>query len=318
MGGAVRVALEREPSWFGAACQEGGETDVIRALDPSSGRVLAMAARTVRKCYVNGRPAKIGYLGQLRFAEGGRHSARRWLRYGFNQLESRRGADEAPYDFTSIAADNLAARGLLEAGLPGLPVYRPMGRLCTLAIRVPSTGRDRGPRVVGRGLDPEIVAFRRREAGHCQFSPCDEPAGLSWHVAESRDGTITGCAARWDQRAFKQAVVRGYGGWLRACRILLGLPRPGEVLPMAFLAYFAVANDDPETALAIIEDALAAARGGGVRWLALGLSVDHPCAGVIRTRFRPRVYETILYQVAPRSYDGPVPGGLIQPEIALL
>lgn len=318
MRGAMTLSLEREPSWFGAAREEGGKTDVIRALDPATGRALAMAARTVRECYVDGVPRKVGYLGQLRLAEDGRHTARSLLRLGFRLLESRRGDDELPYDFTSIAAGNHAARSLLEAGLPGLPEYRPMGRLLSLVIRVPSALLAGSPRVVGRGLDAEITDFRRKEAARHQFAPCGEPPRLRWQVEESLDGSTTGCAALWDQRAFKQAVVGGYGGWLRAFRMLLGLPKPGKALPMAFLSHFSVANDDSETALAVVDRALGSAGALALRWLALGLCAEHPCAGAIRARFSPWVYETILYQVAPRGYDGPVPGGRIQPEIALL
>ncbi|HET9552787.1 MAG TPA: hypothetical protein VFP50_07455, partial [Anaeromyxobacteraceae bacterium] len=128
--GAVSLSLEREPDFQLAAAVEGDRHDVVVARAPD-GRVEGLASRSVRTAWVNGRPARLGYLGQLRAGAGGRGRVR-LLRHGFRLLDAARRPDELPFDLTSIVSDNLPARRLLEAGLPGFPTYRPLGELVTL------------------------------------------------------------------------------------------------------------------------------------------------------------------------------------------
>ena len=62
------------------------------------------------------------YLGALRTLPGARGI--KCLVSGYRMLETTRRHDELPFDLTSVAADNVAARRLLERGLPMLPRYR--------------------------------------------------------------------------------------------------------------------------------------------------------------------------------------------------
>jgi hypothetical protein len=55
-------------------------------------------------------------------------------------------------------------------------------------------------------------------------------------------GAIVGVAALWDQSAYKQAVVRGYGGWLRLVAPVL--PRVGRQIRSAYASLICVANDN--------------------------------------------------------------------------
>lgn len=91
-----------------------------------------------------------------------------------------------------------------------------------------------------------------------------------------------------DQRAFKQIVVRGYSSWLRRCRWLLRLPPVGAVLPVACVVNFDGDLKRLDATLTQPTDC---------RWLALGLPASSPLAPVVRGRYRPRVYESILYVV---------------------
>jgi hypothetical protein len=142
---------------------------------------------------------------------------------------------------------------------------------------------------------------------------------------------VTACAACWDQRAFRQTVVRGYSSRIQRWRQVINvtarltgiphLPEVGTELSFAFLSHFAVDGDDPERAAELLDAALANARAAGLQCLMLGLAAQHPLASMITRRFRHRRYLSQLYLAHwsdgddfVRALDHRIP----QPEVAVL
>jgi hypothetical protein len=216
IGGAIRLTFEREPNFFASVRREGIRHYTICAR--AAGKIVAMASRTVW-------PTGVGYLHQLRIAASHRHLTRPFLRIGFRMLRETHAPDEAPYDVTTIVRDNHVARRVLEAGLPGLPTYRPVEKILTMLLPV------------------------RAGYGAC------------------------------DQRAHKQIVVRGYSPALARWRWWLRLPPVGTVLPVAYV------SDDGDEA------------PPDCRWLVMGLAASDPLVPMIRRKYRPRIYESLLYVV---------------------
>jgi hypothetical protein len=332
MQGRIRISLEREPSFFEAARMEGDRhhTGVVR--DPAGGRILAMCSRSVREVFVNGEAVRLGYLSQLRIAPAARRWTRTLLRAGFDRMRSLRAADEAPFDITAVIADNRPARRLLEAGLPGLPRYRPVERLLTLLLPVGTARQPAGVTIDGgsAGRAAEILACLERNNRRHQFAPRwgadDFPMpGLGWDGFRLavRGDRVIGCLALWDQRGFKQAVVRGYDARLGFWRPLLnllgaGLPSVGTALPVAFASHVAVDGDRAEVFTDLLEAVLREAREHGCRWLAVGLAAPHPLVEVVRRRFKPRQYESLLYVVHEPEAAIRLDSRLPHVEVALL
>jgi hypothetical protein len=127
-----------------------------------------------------------------------------------------------------------------------------------------------------------------------------------FHVA-LRDGAVVGCLAVWDQRSFKQAVVRDYKPWLRCLRPFTNpvkrltgeprLPAPGQQLKCAFVSHLAVDGDDPEVARSLLAAANRDAHRRGVHFFVLGLAERHPLLATIRGQYPCRTYESLIYQV---------------------
>jgi len=346
--GAVSLSLEREPDFHAAAAVEGDRHDVVVGRAPD-GAVVGLATRSVRTAFVNGTPARLGYLGQLRAAGAGRGNVRA-IRDGFALLRAARRPGETPFDLTSIVSDNLPARRLLEAGLPGYPTYRPLGGMVTLALPARSSRRRRsaaGLAVAEASRLAEVAALLQAGAPRRQFAPCLTEADLAgsealrglgpgdWLVV-ARGGRPAACGALWDQRAFKQAVVRGYAPALSALRPVisilgplgaaLGLPRlppVGAPLDVAFLAFTSIDPSEPDPAAALdalLDAALARAAARGLGTLLLGLAEDHPLLATARRRPH-RPYRSTLYAVhfedgaaAAEALDGRTLG----PEVATL
>ena len=320
VAGAIRLSFEAEPCSATAGAIQGELHQVVVARDETSGRLIGMGSRSVGRAFVNGRAQPLGYLAQLR-VDRGRSGGARLVREGYALLARLHADGRAPFYVTTIAEDNAPARRLLEAGLPELPRYRRIGRYLTLVL---SVGRPRAaarPAVAIERARPEdlpaLVACLQRNGRRRQFHPVwsaeelggPRASGLrleDFHVAR-RGGEVVGCAAVWDQRAFKQAVVRGYDARLallrplvNAARPLLGgprLPRAGQALRHAFLSHLAVDGDDPDVARALLAAALAdAGARRGLDTLALGFAEFDPLLAAAAA-LPHRRYASVLYAV---------------------
>ena len=340
MGGGIRISLEREPDARLAGAMEGDHHVTMVARD-RDGRIAAMGSRSVRTVWLDGAPARLGYIGQLRRRREASRAAGPLLRAGFQVLDATRQPGELPFDLTSIAAENVPARRLLEGGVRGIPPYLPLAEVVTCLV--PTGGRMRrwvgAASGAGSSSDGATVVRPTRalaEVADCllrmlsrdQLAPHwteanlaspERARGLSvgdFLVAEGAGSEVCGCAAVWDQRAFKQSRVQGYPpalGILRPAlnpfRTLVGEPRlppPGAVLRMGFLSHVAVAGDDPDVFLSLVQAARGAARARGLDWLATGFVRGHPLLEALLGATRARTYETVLYAL-PWTPDARLP-----------
>jgi hypothetical protein len=329
MPGSVSVSFAREPSFFYAAQVE-GETQTVIAREPS-GDLVAVFSRAVRPCWVHGAPARLAYLSALRVHP--RYRLRpALLRLGFARARELHEADREalPYAITTIVSDNLPARRILEAGLPGLPRYRAMEELVTYAI--PAWRRRYRPAGglelrVGRPDDWEaLVALQARWGRRHRFAPMwdldtlTDPARarnlrIDDFTLAFRAGKLVGAVAVWDQNGFKQTVIEGYSGLLDRARGLVNvaapvlglpaLPAPGEALRHAYLSHLAVDEDDAEVARAVLTYAHDRTLPWGYGYLLTLLAASHPLGYVVRSLFRPLTYRAQLYTVSWRPTSAP-------------
>jgi hypothetical protein len=337
MDGQIQVSLEREPNAFLATAVEGEPHHTVVAREPSTGRIVGMGSRAVWNAFVNGEPRRLGYLSQLRVDRSFR-GRRRLLAAGYAALRELRGPDEAPFDITSIIADNETARRLLASEVPGLPRYRELSGFVTLVL--PGVRTSRRPRFVRiePGLPswmPEVADCLARNRKRYQAAPYftaedllspERSRGLGpqdFRLAMI-DGRVVGCLALWDQSSFKQVVVRGYAPrltrwrpWINRISPVLRMPRlpePGEPLPHAYISHVAVDEDDPEIFHALVESAHAEACARRYAYAVIGLAAGHPWLPWLQRRFRPRRYDSVLYTVdwgegaaAVAALDGRLP-----------
>lgn len=340
MPGSVSVAFAREPSFFHAAAVE-GETETVIAREPD-GALVAAFSRSVRPCWVGGELRPLAYLSALRIHP--RYRLRpALLRVGFDRARALHEADREclPFALTTVFSDNQSARRVLEAGLPGLPRYRPLDELVTHAI---PTWRRRFRPVPGleirhgRADDlPELAALQARWGRAHRFTPqWDEGTLTDPQRARNlrpddfslalRGGRLVGAVAVWDQNGFKQTVICGYHGaidrtrrLLNVAAPLLGLPRlppAGNALRHAYLSHLAVDEQDADVARAVLTHAADRTLPWGYGYLLTMLAAKHPLGDVVRRTFRPIQYRSQLYAVSWRPVT--VPAGLTHLEAAVL
>lgn len=142
---------------------------------------------------------------------------------------------------------------------------------------------------------------------------------------------VVACGAIWDQRDFKQTVIRGYAPWLErlrpalnACARLTGqpeLPPTNSVLANAFVSHFAVRQNGEDASVRLLKALCGRARECGIRLLTLGFATNDPQLEIVRKLFRGREYRSRFYIVRWPGIGGAagdLDGRLLTPEIALL
>lgn len=320
----VAMSIAREPDYFAGANRFGRDWAVIARRE---GEPVGMYACSEQAVFLNGAPAEIGYLGALRITPGYRNRLS-ILRGGYASLREFAPPGNPGFWYTAIAEENRAARRILEANLRGMPNYRPLNRLVTLALpRARAKRHD-----LWQPVQPEGMAgwceFHNRHARQYQFAPLLTPAGAATsgasYFAVERHGEPLACMALWNQQSYKQivasayrnplgALLPAYNAYARLTR-RVSLPRVGEALDLAYLAFLAVSPPLEPQLTALLEDALSL---NTTTVLSLGLHDSHPQLARLTRTFRPAIYRTWIYTVdfgTPLNLDGRA----AQPEVAVL
>ena len=335
MAGAISLSLEREPDYFADADLAGETKQTIIARE--GGRVVCAGSCVVRERFVNGKPCRVGYLGGLRLDVkwAGRFDI---LRRGYGFFREVQAEAPADFYFTSVASDNERARWFLERGLPGMPKYEFVGEFVTVLLSTRGLGRGAGANEKDVSAE-ELVGLLNEHNSRYQFAPVWAEAGLKaleplglvlgdFHVIRNGEGVT--CAGIWDQRIFKQTVIRGYATPLRQARPVLNftgrlahrvrLPKVGETLANAFVLNL-IGEGGPERMIQLMKTLLRIAAGRGVEMLTLGLAANDLRLEWLRKYFRGREYRSRLYLVRWPEFGGAardLDGRILSPEVAWL
>jgi hypothetical protein len=348
MEGGVRFCFEREPNYFKDVhlLDEGRVTIVARNND----QLLCMGSCSFAERFVNGEARTTGYLGGLRLdaTVAGRFDI---LRRGYRYFNEARELHDAAFYFTTVAAGNQRAMRFLERGLPGMPAYNLVGELVTLLLAVPQRLRKKSEDMAGKQgstlSDGKIYDsiplcdFLNKQNNRYQLSPkwsseklLSLPAlGLQMDdfILLRTNSGVVGCAALWDQRCFKQTVVRGYSQrinhgkpWLNLLARLSGrsgLPEIGVPLPHAYVSHLAMIPELPELLVVLVQALLEKAAAKGVEFLTMGFSKNDPRLQMLRRQFNCREYQTHVYSISWPDENGAklkLDGRLLYPEVCLL
>jgi hypothetical protein len=332
--GAVTLTLEREPDYFLGSNIAGARDQVIVAFE--AGRLICMGRCSTRETWLNGEVHRVGYLAELRLdaSAQGRFDV---LRDGYRFFHALHASAPADFYFTSIAEDNMRARRLLERGLPGFPRYEHVGNLTTLLV---STRTSRAPALELTSISTsDLTAFLHSAGSHNQLSAAwsaDRIRSLGDHDlptasfgAVRRRGTVVAVAALWDQRRFRQTVIRAYSPALRIARPILNtlgrvfgfpsLPAAGAVLPHASLSPLAIASGNDALLPDLVTAFCSRAAVLGLDYLTLVLPSNDARLALIQRRHRCLIYASRLYRVRwPDERNVVLDSRPILPDVAFL
>ena len=318
--GNIALIYTRRPDAYRSFKQEGEEVHIIVARDTRCGKIAGFGACAIRTLFVNGIPARTGYLFGLRVA---RAYLKKFpiLHRGYAYLRTLHQAKNITYYITTILEENLYVQKLLEKRRRFMPTYQPFGRYEIFALSTRRTGKSTSSLLASCSFRratmadlPSLTAFLHEQGRQSQFFPVMTETVLcsgalpglkveDFWVIQHAGGEFLATGALWDQRSYKQYVLQGYGGYFKflypfaKLLPLFGfpaLPAPGSTLAFCTLSFWAVKDQNPEIFSLFLEQARRAARS--FPFLIVGVHESHPLRSTLQKR--PHIsYKSKMYLV---------------------
>lgn len=344
MEGSLVLSTRRDPDLFALYDLQRGDADCWTVED-ERGVPIAMSATIARDGWLEGKPARVGYLGDLRT----RFSARRdrsVLRFYGQVLEDAIAARGCAAFLTGVLASNAAAMNALvkrKKTRGAQPAYHLLKRFSMVSVQL--TGKRRARRTAGIEVRtateadlPAIVALldadhRTRPFGY-RFDDGEFEHRLArWPgftlektYLAFREGKLAGVTTAWDASPVKRYRVIAYRGamlWtkraLDAAALVFGwpkLPEPGHDFRYAYLCNTSIAGDDPAVLEALLETVYADHVGRGWHFFSLCEWEGDPLAAATKG-FRTRRLDFHLYAVTRAGETPPEMTGRPGFEMAL-
>jgi len=327
MQGELVLATLRSPDFFSLYDMQRGGAELW--VSEGDGGLDAMGSILVREGWLEGRPCRVGYLGDLRTRFSARRSRSLARFYGPVLEETARRLGVEVF-LTSVMASNAAAlRALVKRNerREAQPHYALLRRFSMVSVhftrrRAPKPGRFH----VRRATPGDIPAMEamldadhrarpfgyRYDLGELRHR-LERWPGMSVegsYLAFDRGGRLVGCTSVWDAEKVKRYRVLAYRGTLRwvkwghdAMATVLRAPRlpePGNDFRYFYLCNTSVAGEDPAILRALVEQVYADHHGAGYHFFSLELGEEDPLAPALEGFFQRRL-DFHLYAVTPAS-----------------
>lgn len=328
--GKISLLYTRRPDAYRSLKKEGKQVDIVVCRDTERGKIVGFGACAVRKLFVNGKVATVGYLFGLRVRQeySGKYPL---LHRGYEFLHALHKEKAIPLYITTILEDNLSAQKVLEKRRSFMPTYLSYGSYEVYALKV-SHAQPLKSRTLRRGIGqtrclrytfrqaqqqdiPSLVKFLTESGRSSQFFPVIEEKDLQegiisgitiedFHLLCDENREILAAGMFWVQTSYKQYLVQGYSGALKLLypfsRLFPlfrfpALPAPGSILNFFTLSFWVVKNNDPEIFTCFL-DAISVVAGEYPFFL-VGVHETHPLRKVLQTRPHIR-YKSKLYLVS--------------------
>ncbi|HEX5754568.1 MAG TPA: hypothetical protein VFZ09_50760 [Archangium sp.] len=327
MQGELVLATQRAPDFFRLYDMQRGDAELW--VNEVEDGLDGMGAILVRDGWLEGRPCRVGYLGDLRTRFSARRSRGLARFYGpvLEETAKRLGVEAF---LTAVMASNAAALQALvkrKRHREAQPHYSLLRRFSAVSVhftrrREPTPGRYQVRRATAEDV-PAMEALLdadhrtrpfgyRYDLGELRHR-LERWPGMSVegsYVAFDGSGKLVGCTSAWDPEAVKRYRVMAYRGSMRwvkwgydAMATVLRAPRlpaPGNDFRYFYLCNTSVVGEDPAILRALVERVYADHHGRGYHFFSLYLGEEDPLAPALAGFFQ-RKLDFHLYAVTPAS-----------------
>lgn len=264
--GQISLVYTRRPDPYVSFHMEGEDANIILCRDLVAEKIVSLGACTVVELFVNGKVTRAAYLFGLRVRKEYR-AKYPVIHLGYEHIRALYKDKGIQYYFTSILEENTYAQKVLEKERNLMPRYLPLSKYETFVFKTGLQSSGNTGYVLKRACEediPVLAGFLNIHGKKQQFFPAVNESflrdnkfpGLSiddFFILYDCRNEIAACGAAWDQRVYKQYLLKGYGGVLKALYPvssvfkLFGypkLPEPGEMLEFFTLSFWAVRDND--------------------------------------------------------------------------
>ena len=306
MPGPISLTADDDPSFFDAIEIEGHERHTI--VVEADHRIVALGLVSKRRMFLNGTPADVGYISNLRADKSvrGRAIVTEFNRF-VNQWQNMNFG--VPFYLCAILKGNRKAREALAGGRINFAQIKEIGELYNAAIPLlkrPLPKAPAGVRVVrGNAVGATAIAeFLNRIGSKKQFYPVYTTEDIKadggilrglkpddFHVALNGDH-ILGTIACWNQLPFRRMMVTGYSGfmrWLKPLTVpltnllrLAPIPDPGGPFRNAYAACIAIEDDHQDIFHLLLNTMLHSEYNTGKTFLTVSLMEADPLLSVVK------------------------------------
>jgi len=314
MPGNITLSFQREPSFLLAEQAGSIASQVMICKDRTRDQIVGMGSRSIRSVYIDGKPAKVGYLSMLRGVPEARGNIA--LARGYRYLHTLHADGAVPYYFTTILDDNTDAKNLLTSARGGLPVYKPLAQLMTYLIplrrnRLRKSASNAVSRVDQHQL-LQTVAFLQQWSSQYQFAPVYTLEdmlgqtkllpGFCWEnfYIYQAHGEICGTLGVWDQQSFKQTVVTTYSRNMQLLRpfynlyaTLTGIPGLPPIESEIKLLYASFLSGNKSAFEALLNQVRIDWSGKGYDYLSVGVCADNRLSSIASRHATQEISSTV-------------------------
>ena len=309
MGEKFEIIFKRDPNFF-YACQTQGFLCQTAVAEMEDKTLVASCSRILKHAYINGNPAVLGYISDLRIVPSSKKM--RILSNGSEFIKKLRDDNPAYIHLATITDDNRNAKIALtwKNKNSSIPNLYDLGTINTYFVFPLFKKRRKNKVAIQQGsleiLD-DIVAFLNKEGCRKQFYPVYTKEYFlnlrdfyieNFCVAYNEENQIIGVAAKWEQTHFKQIFLKQYHGkmkWIQKIFCSL-LPKEGENIKYVYIAFIAVQNDDTEVLKNILLYMYPDMRKQKFKYFMIGFHENDPLNKALQP-FYAITYKSHLYAV---------------------
>jgi hypothetical protein len=328
MDADLQLSIQRDPE-FTALYQM--QTDRWECwVGEQGGTIVGLGALLAREGYLEGKPVRVGYLGDLRVSPKVQSSLRILGQLYGPALDRFAASSGCDLFLTTIIASNARALRALTSDRSrqiGIPPYHLVQQFDIRAVHLALPRRGaKGPYDVRRAVAqdiPAIAAFldadsRRRPFGYVLDEDELRRRLARWPGLEISDfyiafdgrAALVGCCAPWDASPVKRTVVKSYRGsmrWVKRAYDVAApllrvpkLPSDGQALKYAYITHLAIPSDEPAIMRALLEAVYRDRRAAGFHFLSVCVPEADPL-GPAYSGFLTSNLRSNLYVVAARG-----------------
>ncbi|MBL8909095.1 MAG: hypothetical protein JNM17_00190 [Archangium sp.] len=325
MRGELVLSTQREPDFFQLYAMQKAEPFTWVG-DDGTPQLVGMCSALIRDGWLDGAPARVGYLGDLRVRFDRARTFGKFFGEFFDQLCAE---TKCSAYYTAILSSNRAAMNALTKRRPKRPnqpwysllhefdavsVQLTRKRTPSADVKVRSARAEDVPRIA------EVLAesHARRAFGYRFDQGEFEHRVKHWPgfsldetlIAEDAGGALMGVTTVWDPSSVKRYRVHAYEGsmkWVKrgfnlAARVAgwPRLPEPGNEFRYAYLSNLWVRDESPRVFRALLEHAYARLQPRGFHFFTFELDAGDALAPAL-SGFMVRKLGFSLFGVTPAS-----------------